>query len=185
MTTSKATSKKKAVSKKKIAKQTIRNTKAKTVKKKVVKKKTAAKKKTIKAKPKKRKLTQKQEAACQAFIECNGNQSEAYRTAYNAENMSPESVWKEASNLFNLPHVTSRVIELQEMHVERHKITVDSITDDLIYNRKIAQELGQSAAMNGATLGIAKIHGLVVDKVQDVGRKKKREWNVIVVNSER
>ncbi|MGL4546014.1 MAG: terminase small subunit, partial [Plesiomonas sp.] len=36
-------------------------------------------------------LTEKQEKFCKALIET-GNQSEAYRRAYNTENMKPESV---------------------------------------------------------------------------------------------
>lgn len=119
-------------------------------------------------------LTQKQEAACQAYIECNGNQSEAYRRAYDAGNMSPETIWQEASRLFNLPHVTARVIELQEAHAERHNVTVDSITNELDENRKVAKDNDQSAAMTAATMGKAKIHGLVTDK-KDVTTRSKLE----------
>ena len=110
------------------------------------------------------KLTQKQEAACQAYIECGGNQSEAYRQAYNAENMTPETIWKEASILFNIPHVTVRVIELQATHVLRHNVTVDTLTNELDEARDLAKDTSQPAAMTGAIMGKAKIHGLVTDK---------------------
>ncbi len=110
------------------------------------------------------KLTDKQEAACQAYIECNGNKSEAYRQAYNAKNMKPQTIWQEASALFNLPHVTKRVLELKALHAERHNVTVDTITRELDENREVGRAEGQSAAMTAATLGKAKIHGLITDK---------------------
>ena len=116
------------------------------------------------------KLTDKQEAACQAYIECNGNQSEAYRQAYDAENMAPETLWKEASILFNLPHVTVRVIELQAIHAERHNVTVDTITAELDENRALAIDEKQPAAATAATMGKAKIHGLVTDKKELSGK---------------
>ena len=133
------------------------------------------------------KLTQKQESACQAYIECDGNQSAAYRQAYDAENMSPETIWKEASILFNLPHVTVRVLELQALHAERHNVTVDTITKELDENRKVAKYNDQSAAMTAATMGKAKIHGLVTDKKElagkDGGPLQIAEINFIPVSS--
>jgi len=114
-------------------------------------------------------LTEKQEAACQAYIECGGNQSEAYRRAYNAENMSPESVWQEACRLFAIPHVSSRVLKLQEDHRERHNVTVDTLTEELEEAREIAKDTQQPAAMTSATMGKAKIHGLAVEKKEVSG----------------
>ncbi len=112
------------------------------------------------------KLTEKQEAAAQAYIECGGNKSEAYRKAYNAEKMKPETVWSRACELFKNGKVAARVLELQEKHAERHNITVDSITNELDENRKLAKELQNPAAMNTSTMGKAKIHGLITDRVE-------------------
>jgi len=53
-------------------------------------------------------LTQRQEAFCLAFVET-GNASEAYRRAYNAQNMSADAVNVEASRLVNNPKVSLRV----------------------------------------------------------------------------
>ena len=116
------------------------------------------------------KLTDKQEAACQAYIECNGNQSESYRRAYNAENMSPESVWQEASRLFAIPHVSARVLELQAIHAERHNVTIDSITRELDEAMELAKDERQAAAMTGAIMGKAKIHGLITEKKELSGK---------------
>jgi hypothetical protein len=109
-------------------------------------------------------LTPKQEAACQAFIECGGNQSEAYRRAYDAERMPPEQIWTEASLLFSNPKVAKRVISLQAEHRERHMVTVDTITQELDEARELARKIEQPASMTGATMGKAKVHGLVTDK---------------------
>ncbi len=110
------------------------------------------------------KLTDKMEGACQAYIENGGNKSEAYRTAYNAENMADETIWVKACELFKQDKVAVRVLELQEAHRERHNVTVDTITRELDENRDVAKEEKQSAAMTAATMGKAKIHGLVTDK---------------------
>ncbi len=109
-------------------------------------------------------LTEKQEAACQAYIECGGNQSEAYRQSYNAENMTQKSIWEKASELFANVKVRERVIELQADHAERHKVTIDSITSELNESKELAIETKQSAAMTTAIMSKAKIHGLVIDK---------------------
>lgn len=113
-----------------------------------------------------KKLTQKQEAACKAYIECGCNQSEAYRQAYNCVNQKPETVWVNASKLFSNTKVMQRVLELQAMHAKRHNVTVDSITDELDENRELAREANQPAAMTAATMGKAKIHGLLTDKIK-------------------
>lgn len=110
------------------------------------------------------KLTLKQEAIAQAYIENGGNQSEAYRTAYDAEDMSDEVIWKEASLLFKNPKVAVRVLELQGDHRERHNVTVDTITTELDEAKDLAKDEKQPAAMTGAIMGKAKIHGLITDK---------------------
>ena len=109
-------------------------------------------------------LTQKQEAACQAYIELKGHKSDSYREAYDCTNMSDVSVNVEASRLFKLPHIALRILELQEEHRERHNVTVDTITVELDEARDLAKTTKQPAAMTGAVMGKAKIHGLVTDK---------------------
>ncbi len=110
------------------------------------------------------KLTDKQEAACQAYIELNGHKSNAYREAYDCENMSDPVINVEACRLFKNPNIAIRVLELQEEHRERHNVTVDTITTELDEARDLAKEEKQPSAMTGAIMGKAKIHGLVADK---------------------
>ena len=58
-------------------------------------------------------LTAKQEKFCQEYLS-HGNKSEAYRLAYDAENMSEEAVHVEAQKVFNYPKVSLRITELEE-----------------------------------------------------------------------
>lgn len=109
-------------------------------------------------------LTPKQEKFAQKYIEL-GNASEAYRQAYDAENMKMEVIHVKACELLADGKVSVRVKELQRLHQERHQVTVDSITTELEQARMLAMTsaTGASAAVS-ASMGKAKLHGLIVDK---------------------
>ena len=109
-------------------------------------------------------LTVKQEALAQAYIENGGIQIDAYRTAYDADGMSDNASYVEACRLFKTPKIALRVVELQSEHRERHNVTVDSLTKELDEARGLAKKEAQPAAMTGATMGKAKLHGLITDK---------------------
>lgn len=109
-------------------------------------------------------MTEKQEKFAQRYIET-GNASEAYRQAYNAENMSNEAIAVEACRLLDRPNVTLRVNELREEHAQRHAVTVDSITEELEEARKLAKDKEQAAPMVQASVAKAKLHGLSEDNV--------------------
>jgi len=72
------------------------------------------------------KLTEKQEAFCQAYIE-NSNKNEAYRVAYDADSMGANSVNVAAQELFKNPIITLRIEELQNEIRERNKIKIDDV----------------------------------------------------------
>ena len=112
------------------------------------------------------KLTPKQEAFAMAYVE-SGNASKAYKTAYNVnENTSDNTISVEASKLKIIPKITLRILELQEFAQERHSITIDSLTKELEQARKTAQEAGQASPMVAATMGKAKLHGLLTEKTE-------------------
>ena len=115
------------------------------------------------------KLTDKEEAACLVYIET-GNKSEAYRQAYDVgEDTKPETVWTNGHDLFNRTHVMTRVKELQAEHAKRHEVTIDSLTLELEQAKNLANSTNNAAAMTGAIMGKAKIHGLVTDKTHQTG----------------
>jgi hypothetical protein len=114
----------------------------------------------------KSKLTQIQEELAKAYILHHGNQSEAYRTVYPDNKSTTKSIWELSSRAFSSVKVQSRIIELQELSLERHLITVEGLTTELEEARDVAKEEGQAAAMATATMGKAKLHGLLTDKVE-------------------
>lgn len=111
------------------------------------------------------KPTPKQRAFALSYMET-GNASEAYRRNYSAENMSKEAIWVEACRTLANPKVALMVFEQQEEAAERSQVTVESITKELDHNREVAEGLELPAAMNTASMGKAKLHGLLVDKIQ-------------------
>ena len=114
-------------------------------------------------------LTPKQEKFCQKYVELS-NASEAYRQSYDAENMLDKTIWEEASRTLANPDVTARIMQLQEEHRERHKVTVDSITEELNESRTLATADKQHSAAITASMGKAKLHGLVVDRNEHTGK---------------
>ena len=58
-------------------------------------------------------LTAKQEAFANNIVE-GMNQADAYRSAYNANNMSDNAVYREASLLVSNPKVAQRISELRD-----------------------------------------------------------------------
>ena len=115
-------------------------------------------------------LTIKQEKFCMVYVET-GNASEAYRQAYNAENMSNEAIGVEASRMLDHPIVTLKIKELKSGHTKRHELTIDDLVKQLEEARQVALALEnpQCSAAISATMGTAKLLGLVVDKNETTG----------------
>lgn len=68
------------------------------------------------------KLTAKQEKFCLAYLET-GNASEAYRQAYNAENMKPETINRKAKDLIDNGKIAARLSALNEKAVSAAVMT--------------------------------------------------------------
>lgn len=115
-------------------------------------------------------LTPKQERFAALDLELS-NASEAYRQCYSTENMKPKQIWEEACKLRANPKVAQRQAELQAESRERTMVTIETITKELDENRLKANNLGQVPAMNTATIAKAKIHGVMVDRVEHTGAK--------------
>ncbi|RWI22866.1 MAG: terminase small subunit [Mesorhizobium sp.] len=119
-------------------------------------------------------LTAKQEAFAVAWVEL-GNGSEAYRRTHDVgADTKPETIWSEASRLLASPKVAARIKELQEEARDLMMISVGTLTDKLEQARLHAMkdEKGASAAVS-ATMGMAKLHGLLVDKAELTGKDGK------------
>lgn len=117
-------------------------------------------------------LTLKQEAFCQAYIQNGGNASEAYRSAYNAGKMKPESINVNASRLLADTKVALRVSELRAAIEERHQITMDDLIGELEEARSqaIGLNVPKLSVAVSATMGKAKMLGFLSDKVELSGK---------------
>jgi hypothetical protein len=80
---------------------------------------------------KKKQLTMKQENFCREYLLC-GNASEAYRRAYNVENMKPETIWNEATKMLKNPVISTRINELKSDLEELLGITKATEIKELI-----------------------------------------------------
>lgn len=74
-----------------------------------------------------------------------------------------------AAALAREEHIATRLVELQTKVAERTLVTVQSLTDELEEARAIAVAEKQSSAAVAATMGKAKLHGLLVEKRQHTG----------------
>jgi phage terminase small subunit len=131
------------------------------------------------------KLTLKQEAFCLAYIET-GNATEAYRQSYSTENMKPATVNRNAKTLTDNNKIIARLAVLQAEHRERHNVTVDSLTGELDEARLLALLKELPAAAVSASMGKAKIHGLLIDKQERAGPDggpQEHNWTVEFVNA--
>lgn len=109
------------------------------------------------------KLSPKREAFVQAFMRLN-NQRHAYMEAYNCENCKETSIDVAASKLMRDAKVSLRLAELQAAAQKRNEITVDTITAMLREDRDLARDIQQPSAAVAAAMGLAKVHGLIIDR---------------------
>ena len=112
-------------------------------------------------------MTPKQEQFTRLYVET-GNASEAYRQAYNTDNMKPETVTNEAYKLLQDPDISAMVDDLKAEARQRHAVTVGDLLQELEQARAaaLAAPTPQSSAAVSATMGKAKMLGLLVDKAE-------------------
>lgn len=85
---------------------------------------------------------------------------EAYVSAGYTENRA------NAARLKANEHIAARLAELLERAASRVEVTVDTIAAQLDEDRQLARDLKQPSAAVAATMGKAKLFGLITDKVQ-------------------
>ena len=106
-------------------------------------------------------LTIKQEKFAQLVVEL-GDKSKAYRGAYDAERMKPETVHKRSGELIANGAVAGRIDELRAEAAKAHRCTVESllIKLDTAYDTALASETPQCSAAVAAVMAQAKLCGL-------------------------
>lgn len=106
-------------------------------------------------------LTQKQENFCLEYIKC-GNASEAYRRAYNSENMKAETIHVKACELLQDGNVAVRVQELKDRAESKAIITLEQRKELL---SRFAWEEEPDKAMKAMDL-LNKMESVYVQKSQ-------------------
>jgi phage terminase small subunit len=92
------------------------------------------------------KLTSKQSAYVQAILK-GANQSDAYREAYNAQNMSDQAIWTEAGRLFRHPEVSRRITAGRAAQERQAVHSGASLRADLISKLKVLTDSSESDAV--------------------------------------
>ena len=108
-------------------------------------------------------LTPKQRAFCNKYIET-GNASLAYREIYDCSKSKPSTISRKAKELLDNGKIAAMVDEHRSLHRQRHEITVDQLSSQLDEDREFARQHGHSAAAVSATMGKARLFGLLKDR---------------------
>lgn len=104
------------------------------------------------------KLTAKQEKFAQGVVS-GMSQADAYRAAYNAGKMKPETVQKRASELMRNGAVSGRVQELKKELADKELWTRENSVKALINTYKLAESTENPSAMTGAIKELNAMHG--------------------------
>lgn len=103
----------------------------------------------------------KQELFCQQIAQ-GKTADEAYQLAGYKPNRANASVLKAKQN------VSARIAELLNRSAARAEITIQSLTDMYLEDRRKAHELGQVRAAVSAADSLGKLHGFMIDR-KEVG----------------
>ncbi len=125
-------------------------------------------------------LTPKQIHFCQAVVSgC--TMSDAYREAYNADNMKPASIHREASVLMSNPTVTQRVERLQRQ--KDRAVVATSVSDRERVLTKL-RSLMDSAKTESVQLGAAVALGKTIALFTDVTEDRSVELDIDTIDRE-
>jgi len=103
-------------------------------------------------------LSTKQEKFAQCIAD-GMTQADAYRTAFNAEKMKPETIYSRASELMADSKVTARVAELREKLEKKALWTREMSVKGLVAAYKVAQGQNNASGMAGAIKELNAMHG--------------------------
>ncbi len=108
-------------------------------------------------------MTPKQERFVQEYmIDSNATQA-AIRAGY-----SEQTAAEQGYQLLQKTSVKAAIQDMQAEHRERTAVTVEGLTEKLCAAYDVAEKNGQPASMVQASMGLAKLHGYLVDRTEDV-----------------
>lgn len=104
-------------------------------------------------------LNAKQRAFVREYlIDRNGTQA-AIRAGYSAHTAQEQS-----SRLLSNVMIRKLVDATEQQHAARCEVSIEKLTAELYEDRELARQNGQPAAAVSALMGVAKLHGLLIDK---------------------
>lgn len=114
-----------------------------------------------------KKLTAKQLKFTREYaVDGNGTQA-AIRAGY-----APNSAQMQSSRLLSKDMVCKSVAKFQEKHRLKTEVTIESLAAELEHDRERARQLDQTSVAVQATMHIAKLHGLEINKNENNGLTK-------------
>ena len=113
-------------------------------------------------------LTPKERDFAFAYIET-GSAAKAYRQTYD-HNGNDATARRCGHAVLHRLKVAALVTDLQAEHRARHNVTVDRLTEELEIARQLALQNKSASAAVSATMGKARLHGLLVDKQEQIQR---------------
>ena len=113
------------------------------------------------------KLTAKQLKFTREYAKDGNGTQAAIRAGY-----SPNSAQMQSSRLLSKDMVGKSVAKFQEQHREKIEVTIESLAAELEHDRERARQLDQTSVAVQATMHIAKLHGLEINKNENNGLTK-------------
>ena len=104
-------------------------------------------------------LTSKQEKFAQ-LVASGKNQSDAYRQAYDAENMTDKTIHETACEVAANPKVSARIKKLREPAVRKIELTVEKLLERFNDALELAEETDQPSAMTATLREMGKLADL-------------------------
>ncbi len=108
------------------------------------------------------KLGDRQEQFCQRIVEGKSH-AEAYRLAYGVGQTSSESA---GPRLFGSVRVQARIAQIRAYNAAAERVTLPFLTAGLLEAYRLGMATGQASAASQAMLGVAKLHGFMIDRHQ-------------------
>lgn len=109
-------------------------------------------------------LTPKREKFCQAIV-LGKSQTNAYREAFDSENMKAETIHKRSHELMQRGDIKGRIDEIRGPIVEQAQISLKTHLDDLLRLRNMAAKELQLAVALNAEISRGKASGLYTERV--------------------
>jgi hypothetical protein len=109
-------------------------------------------------------LTPKQENFCIAYLDT-GSASEAYRQAYDAEKMKPETITRNSKAMLDKSKIATRLADLGAPVIEKAKMTLESHLETLAGLRDVATKAEQYSAAIRAEENRGNVAGLYTTKL--------------------